>query len=874
MRACLEYEILITAAASDELTPEEAEGFWKHLERCEACRAALAEERKLLALVERCRGLEIPTGLASRVAEGARARRSAPARSGRARRFPGKRLVWIAAAAAGLLLLVGVARRSRREEAIESVAGAVTVGRGGRATTTDGTGELVLAGGSRVALSPNTSLRTLGRRKDVRQALELDAGKIEIEAKKAEGMKAVRVTTPVGEATALGTHFTVELKKLGEEAAMFSDKVKAGVRMVMVVTVIEGAVLVSNTDGKAHLDPGGVAYAAETAAPVAGAEGNLESAFPADALAAAMIEAPDRLEKRFRETAIGKVYFNADFQAAIAGSIAKAEGLRKQGVAKIRETGFLDPDALQKAVKGRFGLALLGMRKIEGQGEPAADLLFAAEAPDREAYEKVLSDFVIVVQANMPEARFVGRDVRGVEVRTLQAPAGAKFPYKISYAYCRGLFLVSLDADGTAVEAAVGRVLDGAPGLASAKGVARITERLGRAPDVIATGNVSKLFDFLKEIREIKGRNLLEARLTGATSFNRLTYALAMDGLEFREFFVAETGKREGLAKLLDIAKPLPADAFGRVPASALAAFGLSCESGKIFETLCAGADAVDPENGRRKMELDDWDKIKEAMGLDFKGLFAALRGDVVAYVTMSQAVPLPELAIVAPLKDEAAAKAVFAAIRDAHAAAGRDVIAAQPYAGGILYTAPGQGPMQPCYGVANGCIVFGSNAQAAKRAAKFALGAPAPLSGADTFKGVMGKLPAGAAVTGYLDAKRTVELGYNALMPFLQAKHIKQNAGIDAARLPLADEVVKDFTPIGSALVFDADGFASEARGPLPLGSLQVLSLGAFYGVQEKRQEAMEMEMRKREEIMRRRAEEERLVPVPAPDGEPDDLF
>jgi len=238
---CLRAEELASARLDRELSAAESEALSAHLAGCPECRRAAEEHAGLAAEIEAAFRAE-PLGAARRL----------PGATPRARaRRPWLRLIAAAAAllaGAGLAYGLLAARTSTPTPTQDrSVALTATVVRPSGTTVTP-------AGSARIEL--------LGPQDRVDEVIRLAAGEIVIRAAKAApGRTAVRVETPLGNVTTLGTVFRVKL--IGSERTREGDtdmKLRSMVPLVAVALLVgvdQGQVLVTGGAGP------GLAAAAE-----------------------------------------------------------------------------------------------------------------------------------------------------------------------------------------------------------------------------------------------------------------------------------------------------------------------------------------------------------------------------------------------------------------------------------------------------------------------------------------------------------------------------------------------------------------------------------------------------------------------------------
>jgi ferric-dicitrate binding protein FerR (iron transport regulator) len=220
------------------LAAGEAEELEAHLASCAECRHAAGEYAELTSELEAAfRAEPLRAGLPARPA--------AP----RARRRP--RLLRLAAAAA-VLAAGGLALWAIWSERNTGPT------RGEPRTSPE---VAVLANGTRVVRKGPARVRFAGAIGEVEELIQLDDGEIEVTAVRAEpGRRSVRVMTPAGEVETLGTRFVVEVadpgtvRKKGAREGM--NRLAAVAAAVMVVSVLQGEVLVSGTPGQAVVRAG------------------------------------------------------------------------------------------------------------------------------------------------------------------------------------------------------------------------------------------------------------------------------------------------------------------------------------------------------------------------------------------------------------------------------------------------------------------------------------------------------------------------------------------------------------------------------------------------------------------------------------------
>jgi anti-sigma factor RsiW len=230
---CERCEELISARLDRELAPQESQDLEAHLAACPECRRAAKEYRFLTGELE-----------SAFEAEPLRFSPATPPQTASPRSVR-----WLSlAVAASLLTGVGLL---------------LQFGRGGWGRRPASALEWTqLGNGTRVFRRRPVRIRFAGAIGDVDELIQLDDGRIEVAAARAEpGRRSVRVVTPAGAVETLGTRFAVEVRDPGrirEKGAMGSMNrlAAATVAAVMVVSVTDGEVLVSGTPGQAVVRAG------------------------------------------------------------------------------------------------------------------------------------------------------------------------------------------------------------------------------------------------------------------------------------------------------------------------------------------------------------------------------------------------------------------------------------------------------------------------------------------------------------------------------------------------------------------------------------------------------------------------------------------
>jgi hypothetical protein len=835
----------------------------------------MAREQRLWSMIEKSRWAEdVPEELVDRLAAEVRTR--APA--GRA---PAARLrargwwKWVAAAAAVLLFLgiIGRATRKKPEKPIRVarvVAGKLQArgrdqkwhdvrevfsGELYRVSPLPGSeARLQLDDGSKVRLERGMAfLLDRGFSKKIRgeRNVELLSGALTANVARDESEKFV-VSAPGGQVTATGTRFWVRAgPPEGKEEIMGKqDIIKGAMATALAVAVFEGSVLVEVKDAAAG-EPVAIQAGEETkpltapkAPPQVGPR-TVANAIPADALVFVATAGRSHWVRAVENSNLGAAYREEKVKLFFKPLLDKLEALIKERKKQIEEglANTLKFSEIEAALQGEVGVAIVGLKPNPKAppGDPTNQepvFLFVAEVGEHaEAFETGIGEFIKRVQAAIEgqgggRTTLTARTYRGTDLRVFGVDK-----HRIAYARTKGYFLLAFDA--AQVEKGIDCLEGKSPSLASAARIRKVAGNLLKiSVDAASWMKIEKA-------KRPGDKQWKDFATLGFDQAGRLDYRLRFDGPLFYEEVGAGMAKASGVLGLLEHAKPVDAAKLAAdAPENSMAFLALKLPTEKIIAKVLEVMDASDPNAAKnlRKGLVD-----MKLHGLDLEGILTeSLTGEIAVYVVPAPGLPVPEIVLVARLKSNAKVLPGVKTLATilVHDQAKKRAISRTPdgkpfvdynklraflekhspkesdYRGGKLMFIPAENPKPgqpvPAAVILKDRLIVASTVTAAKRAAA-RLGGAGSLAKKKAFADGLGKLPKDPIGVQYMDTAEAFKLGY--ALAATQAKNWKflQRLGVDAGNLPPAADISKHLAPEVTALYADSKGLALRAMTNVP---------------------------------------------------------
>ena len=562
---------------------------------------------------------------------------------------------------------------------------------------------------------------------------------------------------------------------------------------------------------------------------------SLEARLPQSALGVLTIDNVGALEERLNKTAIAGL-FNEPEMKAFMEPIEKSfnEALEAGEDGPLGEQGPMMLKLIEqmKGLNGQVAVALLDVNVEEEMPVMAASMDFGTK----------ISEFVTFVQTMRAEM-----DPDGKAVREFEKDGRVFWQLKdgppITATTVDTAFVVATD------ETLLGSVIAGVGegNLAAHKEYRAVRAKAGGDDlAMFAFANVPALV--AKFGGEMGEEEMAIANHLGLDTVQGLAYGMAFSGDGFMDSLIVHApGADHGIVPLLSFPK-FEARALPFVPANAFyfeeGAYDINAllpRVRKLMEGVEEGASE----------EMDDALKqMNEAIGVDLeKELLAGMTGAFGTYAAMPETGGLyPEVAMMIQVKDPAAFEAIMA--RTAKGIAGMvteegDVVAStrtlsyQKHNLHLFEMQAARGddpvPFTPTWTMMDDWCVITLVPHAMKEIIlRRGTSTGGGLAGQEDYQALRRVMPADAGTMSYLDLQGILNLVYDTAVPTLQTVAKPNVLGreipfpLDWAQLPAARTARPYFRSMASYMTWNEDGMAMRMHGPIPVGGLLMLGVGA----------------------------------------------
>lgn len=551
----------------------------------------------------------------------------------------------------------------------------------------------------------------------------------------------------------------------------------------------------------------------QTAAPVA-----LAGYTPKSALAYGSVPSVAALAKELERHPFARLYRNREVQTFLKPAMGMVRGMLSQ----VQDFTGMSASEIVELVSGRVDFSLVGVKQGEFGTRPVLALSLG------------VSD---LAKASGLVARMVelGRD-EGMEIEPCKVAGADAFramiPFDVFLATVRGSVVLTTD------EALLGRIvkqerLPDAERLAAnaVYGLARTKTQADAAHVHVGVNIAGILKVVLDEMDEGTANEVQQAvSAIGADTVDWLADSMRFNEFGVREMLYVHTGKRKGLMKILDAAKPGVTMAKD-VPGNAALYWGLRVDPLKAYEALKAGLTAL-----HDVMPDDDFEEMIELFErLESGDLGFKLRDDVLASLSDEMAVsvglpvgsPIPSFLLRGKLRNPAKIAELLEMARE-HAPSDEVTVTKRKISGAIAYVVRKSGggfPVSPVVAVVGDQLVVAPNVSMVRRVIKDSFSSR--LAEQPVFQNAvkrLGQFVGRGSQMVYIDLEKALTYGYEMLSPMVSSFDSDDlPVPIDLAMLPTTEAVTEHFAHVLSTDVIDEDGYLTVTESPIPLTALQL---------------------------------------------------